>query len=118
MMSQGVYKDEFSLEVFDCFEQKMYPTDVVRLMGGDKKEFEYMYAYWMDLKRAPLKLGMLVEFVVDFEGYERELLEGEVIKINDNSVLVEINCPIKSDSLRLKLQGKVVLSIKDILQVG
>lgn len=117
-MSQGVYTDEFSLEIFDYFEQKMYPADVVRLVGGDKKEFEYMYAYWMDLKRAPLYEGMLVEFVVDFEGYERELLVGKVVKINTNSVLVEISSPIKSDSLRLKLQGKVVLSIKDILQVG
>ena len=30
------YNDEESMEVFDLFEQKLYPVDVVNLIGGDK----------------------------------------------------------------------------------
>lgn len=115
MVKDKVYNDEFSQEVFELFEQKLYPEDVVRYLGGTKKEYSHMYQYWMDRKREYIEDGVRVEFVVKHEGYPEELLQGKVIKAMTNSVLVEIDSEIKDFRLRRDLNGKIVVSIKDIL---
>lgn len=115
----GFYQDEFSAEVFDLFEQKMYPSEVGGLvLFDDRKELDQMYAYWMEQKRAAVNEGDRVEFVISIDGFESELAQGVVIIKKKNSVIVELDeGTVRSDLLKDKLQGKIAVSVKSILTI-
>lgn len=113
---QNMYDDELSLEVFDLFDQKKYPSDVSNLIGGSKKEYEHMYHYWMDQKREFIKEGLIVDFVIAIEGYPTHIVGGKIVKVYQNSVLITIQESLHSEDLDNRLLGKVVVSIKDVMQ--
>lgn len=114
------YKDEDSMEVFDLFEQKLYPVDVVNLIGGDKKEYEFMYSYWMEEKRKYVKEGDSVEFIIQIDGYPSDLIGGIIHKKYTNSVLIKLFKQEQEDKDEIveRLGGYIVVSIKDILAKG
>lgn len=114
-IANNVYQDDFSQEVFGMFEQKYYPEDIVRFLGGTKKEYTYMYQYWMAEKRKYVQDGRRIEFVVDIEGYPTELVKGYIRKIYDNAVLVILDTPCRDESLNKRIGKRIVVSIKDIL---
>lgn len=111
------YDDDFSREVFDLFEQYYYPEDVVKILGGTKKEYSYMYQYWMDQKRKHVAPDKRVEFVINFEGYPSEFKTGVIEKVYENSVLVLLDEPCSDEELAKRVKNRVVMSIKDILYI-
>lgn len=113
---QRVYTDELSKEVFDLFDQKLYPSDVSNLIGGSKKDYEHMYHYWIGQKRMFIEEGLIVDFVMNIKGYPEHIVGGKIIKVYVNSVLVEVQDSKYMDLINDNLQGKVVVSIKDILK--
>lgn len=113
---QRVYTDELSREVFDLFDQKLYPSDVSNLIGGSKKDYEHMYHYWMGQKREFIEEGLVVDFVLNIKGYPEHIVGGQIVKVYNNSVMVEVQDSKHMDILNDSLQGKIIVSIKDILK--
>lgn len=113
---QRVYTDELSKEVFDLFDQKLYPSDVSNLIGGSKKDYEHMYHYWIGQKREYIEEGLIVDFVMNIKGYPEHIVGGKIIKVYVNSVIVEVQDSKYKDLIDDNLHGKVVVSIKDILK--
>lgn len=113
---QRIYTDELSREVFDLFDQKLYPADVSNLIGGSKKDYEHMYQYWIGQKREVVEEGLLVDFVLNISGYPEHIVGGKIIKVYTNSVMVKVVDSSHKQMLEDNLQGKVIVSIKDILK--
>lgn len=113
---QRVYTDELSREVFDLFDQKLYPSDVSNLIGGSKKDYEHMYHYWMGQKREFIEEGLVVDFVLNIKGYPEHIVGGQIIKVYTNAVMVEVQDSKHMEILQDSLQGKIIVSIKDILK--
>lgn len=113
---QRVYTDELSREVFDLFDQKLYPSDVSNLIGGSKKDYEHMYHYWMGQKREFIEEGLVVDFVLNIKGYPEHIVGGQIIKVYTNAVMVEVQDSKHMEILQDNLQGKIIVSIKDILK--
>lgn len=113
---QRIYTDELSKEVFDLFDQKLYPSDVSNLIGGSKKDYEHMYHYWKGQKRMFIEEGLIVDFVMNIKGYPEHIVGGKIIKVYVNSVLVEVQDSKHIELINDNLQGKIVVSIKDILK--
>lgn len=113
---QRVYTDELSREVFDLFDQKLYPADVSNLIGGSKKDYEHMYHYWIGQKREVVEEGLMVDFVLNISGYPEHIVGGKIIKVYTNSVMVEVVDSQHKEMLVDTLQGRIIVSIKDILK--
>lgn len=113
---QRVYTDELSREVFDLFDQKLYPADVSNLIGGSKKDYEHMYHYWIGQKREVVEEGLMVDFVLNIRGYPEHIVGGKIIKVYTNSVMVEVVDSQHKEMLVDTLQGRIIVSIKDILK--
>lgn len=113
---QRVYTDELSREVFDLFDQKLYPADVSNLIGGSKKDYEHMYHYWIGQKREVVEEGLMVDFVLNISGYPEHIVGGKIIKVYTNSVMVEVVDSQYKEMLVDTLQGRIIVSIKDILK--
>lgn len=113
---QKVYTDELSREVFDLFDQKLYPSDVSNLIGGSKKDYEHMYHYWMGQKREFIEEGLVVDFVLNIKGYPEHIVGGQIIKVYTNAVMVEVQDSKHMEILQDNLHGKIIVSIKDILK--
>lgn len=113
---QRVYTDELSREVFDLFDQKLYPADVSNLIGGSKKDYEHMYHYWIGQKREVVEEGLMVDFVLNIRGYPEHIVGGKIIKVYTNSVMVEVVDSQYKEMLVDTLQGRIIVSIKDILK--
>lgn len=113
---QRVYTDELSREVFDLFDQKLYPADVSNLIGGSKKDYEHMYHYWIGQKREVVEEGLMVDFVLNISGYPEHIVGGKIIKVYTTSVMVEVVDSQYKEMLVDTLQGRIIVSIKDILK--
>lgn len=113
---QRVYTDELSREVFDLFDQKLYPADVSNLIGGSKKDYEHMYHYWIGQKREVVEEGLMVDFVLNISGYPEHIVGGKIIRVYTNSVMVEVVDSQYKEMLVDTLQGRIIVSIKDILK--
>lgn len=72
----------------------------------------------MDEKRKYIHLEDKVAFVCDDRGHYPEVLEGVIIHILQNSVIVKLNQRPKQDSLNLLLSGFAVVSIKKIFTLS
>jgi len=107
---QRVYTDELSREVFDLFDQKLYPSDVSNLIGGSKKDYEHMYHYWMGQKREFIEEGLVVDFVLNIKGYPEHIVGGQIVKVYNNSVMVSINDFDPADKSGVnELNGRAVI---------
>lgn len=108
------YREESKQELIQMFEEKETPERVASELDIPTKEVLNVYTEWKQEKMDKVNLGDRVCYVLNIKGYKSQLVHGNVISKKTNSVIVE-----SSDNAYVKeaLNGKVVVSIKDILVV-
>lgn len=105
---------EFKEHIYRLFERGDSVRDIEHRKEITREESLSYYEEWKKHKMGQLTEGDKVSFILDMNGYDSRLVEGEVYKKLTNAVIVDCQ---EDNYIRQNLRGRVAVSVKDILKL-
>lgn len=106
---------DIKIEMHRMFEEGYTTEQVSREIELPMKDVFDIYTEWKQQKMDKLNVGDKVCYVLDLKGYNKGLIYGNIILKKVNTVIVESK---DNDYIEDALNGKVAVSVKQILKVG
>lgn len=107
-------KDDFVQDIYEMFEGGETLENVTSEVDIPKKDIVDIYESWKKKKMDNLEVGDKVCFILDIKGYNNQMVYGTVYKKLTNSVVVDCK---EDEYVKKELNGRVVVSVKNILKV-
>lgn len=107
--------DGITKAMYKLFEEGETPEQVASELEITLKDVHDIYVGWKQSKMDKLSEGDKVCYVLNMSGYKKHLVYGNILLKKENSVVVESK---ENEYIEDVLNGKVAVSVKDILKVG
>lgn len=114
MIKNKKYSKKEYLEVKDRLKEGKSAQDISMELELPLKDIEDIYKEWKKALMEAINEGDSVQYVLDIKGYKKKIAEGLIYKKLDNSVIVDSK---EDDYINKNLNGRVVVSVKDVLIV-